>query len=136
MKDWQRLAQLLLKALGDHVEVQGRPTWIMVLEDPERPGGEHFSLALSDEPEALLESAVPPECLAVGAVATGTVHAEEGPREDRLGFWPGATSGVRMCCLVSRQGEMGWAMTAPDGRPIEEPPTAGRLVDDLRGCFR
>jgi hypothetical protein len=135
VKDWQRLARLLLDALGDHVEGRGRPTWVMVLEDPENPSGEHFALALLDQPEALLESVVPPECLAVGAVATGTVHAANGPRESRLGFSPGTTSGVRMCCLVSRQGDMGWAMLTPDGRTIEEAPTTGRLVEDLRSCF-
>ena len=100
MKDWQRLARLLLEALGDHVEDQGRPTWVMVLEDPEYPDGDHFALALSDQPEALLDSVVPPECLAVGAVATGTVHAEQGPGRTGVAFHPGPR-GASGCAALS-----------------------------------
>jgi len=133
--DWQKLAHILLDALGDHVAEHEQPTWVQVMDAPGGPGDQHFALTLTDEPGALLGRAAPPECHAVGVVATGKARSEDGPANSSIGFPPGTTTRARMCCLVTREGVAYSAMLTPDGQVVTEPPTSGRLLDALRQCF-
>ena len=68
-QDWQRLATVLLEAGGDRVAGHGRPTWVVVSDDRDRPDG--AALTFHDEPDGLLGWVAPDECQAVGVIATG-----------------------------------------------------------------
>jgi hypothetical protein len=135
MNDWRALAALLLDTTGDQVAARGSPTWVRVLDrlgDADGPGGS-FSLALSDEPGALIGWVATPECQAVGVIATGQLRVL-GARP------PAASSGVgagpiRVACLVARSGEVAARMVLPDGRLSDEAPAEGRILDCLRRCF-
>jgi|GEM_PF-5425612 len=165
--DWDRLAQALLGTLGDHVERQGRPTWVKVLATPEAEAGGAFDVCLSDRAEPFLGWLAPPECQAVGLVATGTAvtatvgagatdgYPEAGLGPQVAGLGPQVVAGpeaalepgrgpaggassptqVRVCCLVARHGVIAWAVSGPSRFLPIGPPTAGRLVDRLRGCL-
>jgi hypothetical protein len=133
MEDWPGLAELLLGALGDQVAATAHPTWIGVRNDPLGDG--HIGLWFVDDDEGFLGWQAPPECIAVGVLATGQAHVTETPVERPQPFPPGVTTGIRMCCLVTRSGEIAWRMTLPDGRSIDEAPQEGRLLDCLKRCF-
>jgi hypothetical protein len=133
MEDWPGLAELLLGALGDEVAAAGHPTWIGVRTDP--LGDRDIGLWFADDDEGFLGWQAPPECIAVGVLATGQAQVTETAVERRRPFPPGATSGIRMCCLVTRTGEVAWRMTLPDGRSVDEAPQEGRLLDCLKRCF-
>jgi hypothetical protein len=121
--DWQTLTEILLTGLGDQVAVQGHPTWVMVRPDPEAAEG--FTLCLSDADNALEAQGAPPDCLAVGMVATGRVRALDDPGA-------GPTGGIRMACLVTRDGTVAWRLVQPDGTVLADPPQAGQMLDYLR----
>ncbi|MGC8627059.1 MAG: hypothetical protein ACP5VR_05770 [Acidimicrobiales bacterium] len=135
--DWQKLAHILSDALGEHVAEHGQPTWVQVLDAPGGPGDQHFGIdiAVTDVPSALLGRAAPPECRAVGIVATGKARSEDGPASSGTGFPPGTTTRARMCCLVTQDGTAYWAMLTQDGQVATEPPTSGWLLNALRQCF-
>jgi hypothetical protein len=133
MEDWPGLAELLLGALGDEVAAAGHPTWIGVRNDPLRD--RDIGLWFVDDDEGLLGWRAPPECIAVGVLATGRAQVTETPVERPQPFPPGVTTGIRMCCLVTRSGEVAWRLTLPDGRSVEEAPQEGRLLDCLKRCF-
>ena len=133
MEDWPGLAELLLGALGDEVAAAGHPTWIGVRTDP--LGDRDIGLWFADDDEGFLGWQAPPECSAVGVLATGQAQVTETPVERPQPFPPGVTTGIRMCCLVTRSGEVAWRMTLPDGRSVNEAPQEGRLLDCLKRCF-
>ncbi len=147
-KDWPALAGILLDGLGDRVAEQGRPTWVRILDAPGSKGA--FDLDLDDGPEGLLGWEASDDCLGVGVVATGRITMDEGRGEDAggggrgdgagpgigaAGLPSGTTPGVRLACLVSRDGDVGWRMVVPGGVSLDVPPTEGRLLDCLRRCF-
>lgn len=132
-KDWPALAAVLLDALGDRVAEQGRPMWVRVLDAPDAADG--FDLDLDDSPEGLLGWVAPDDCQGVGVVATGRVTLDEGSEDGPGGLRPGHTPGVRLACVVSRDGVVGWRMVVPGGTCLEAPPAEGRLLDCFRRCF-
>jgi hypothetical protein len=133
MKDWNALAGLLLAALGDHVAEQGRPTWVQVLDPPD--GGGDLQLVFSDRHPGFMGWVAPPDCQAAGLVATGRAWAAE-PEVDPSPGMPGRpASGVRLACVLARDGTVGWRMVLPDGAVMDEAPCQGKLVDCLRRCF-
>jgi hypothetical protein len=133
MEDWQGLTGVLLEAVGDRVAEQGRPIWVEVRAVPE--GGGDFRLCFLDDPGGFLGRQAAPDCLAVGVVATGRVTVADSEVELPVPLAPGVTPGIRMCCLVTRDGLIGWRMTLPDGRSLAEAPSDGRLLDCLRRCL-
>jgi hypothetical protein len=134
------LAALLLEAAGDRVADLGHPIWVQVL-DPVEGGGDvaedRFALALSDAEDALMGWVAAPDCQAVGMIGSGRLRPAPGaPAVHGCGSF----DGVRMVCLVTRDGEVTWCMAQTDGsRPsmalAEVPPSEGRLLDCLRRCF-
>ncbi|MGH9116120.1 MAG: hypothetical protein ACRDWW_09875 [Acidimicrobiales bacterium] len=126
------MSGVLLEALGDRVAELGHPAWVQVLYPP---GCDGFDLAVSEEPDALLGWVAPPDCEAVGMVATGKVHVEESPSGVPPGLIPGTTAGARMVCLVARDGDIEWQMVTPGGVHFDETPGGGRMVDCLKRCF-
>jgi hypothetical protein len=133
MEDWPGLAERLLDGIGDRVSVAGRPTWVGVRDDP--LGQRDIGMWFSEDPYGFLGWEAPPECIAVGVVATGRAHVADTPTEAPAPFSPGPIPGIRMCCLVTRRGEVTWRMTLPDGRSFGDAPQEGRLLDCLRRCF-
>jgi hypothetical protein len=133
MEDWPEVAELLLEGLGDRVAAAGHPTWVAVMEHPSP--GDGFGLRLMDDPGGFLAWSAPPQCLAVGMVATGRAHVADAPIEARIPLSPGLIPGIRMSCLVTRRGEVTWRMTLPDGRSFDDAPQEGRLLDCLKRCF-
>jgi hypothetical protein len=125
---------MLLGALGDKVAERGAPTWVRV-RDPAEPAAGDFSVELFEESRGFLGWTAPPDCQAVGVVATGRAIAEDGPREPPPGFPPGTPTRVRLACLVARDGTIGWQMETAGGVPHPVAPTEGRLLDCLRRCF-
>jgi hypothetical protein len=133
MECWPAMAELLLDALGDRVAAAGQPTWVAVMGDPS--GVKELDLRLVEDPRGLLAWKAPPECSAVGVVATGKAHVADAPIEGRMPFTPGVIPGIRMSCLVARTGDVAWHMDLPDGRSFEDAPQEGRLLDCLKRCF-
>ncbi len=133
MEDWPALAGILLEAVGDRAAEQGRPVWVEV-RDAFGSGGD-FRLSFLDDPGGFLGCQAPPDCQAVGVVATGRVTVADTGIEPPVPLEPGVTDGIRMCCLVTRGGVVGWQMRLPDGRSLADAPSDGRLLDCLRRCL-
>ena len=154
MYDWQTVARGALQTLGGAVQRQGFPTWLRIFEDPGSATGLRIDSAAG--PIGLLGWRAPEDCLAVGMVATGRgrllgtetyAGAAEDASEDRAdGVAEGnalaerfnAAGGVlpmRMACVVSRSGEIGWWMELPDGTAHTDPPGEGRMLDVLLRCL-
>ena len=107
MKDWARLAALLLEAAGDQVASQGCPAWVRVLDPPDGDPEEGFSLALSHDSDALMGWVATPDCQAVGLVATGRLRSLEGGPLPSTDVSDPGRDRLRMACLVTRDGRGG-----------------------------
>ena len=134
MRDWQRLAVVLLEALGDRVAESGHPAWVYVAPEPGSEDEETFALGLSEDPAALFSRTAPPEWQAVGVVATGRVDVlVDGPGGTCAPRRTGAT--LRMSCLVTRQDGVYCKAVTSTGRTIEQPPESGAMLDALERCL-
>ena len=122
--DWQDLSERLIEALGDEVDEHGSPAWVRVFADAGSASG--MSVDSTGEPGSLIGWTAPPHCLAVGTVATGTLRSVPDGA---------ALSRVRMCCVVGRDGGIGWTLQPPGSEPSSSPPEAGRVLDCLRRCL-
>ena len=122
--DWQDLSERLIEALGDEVQARGGPSWVRVFEDGSSASG--MSLDSTGEPGGLIGWTAPPQCVAVATVATGTLRSVADGE---------ALSRVRMCCVVGRDGGVGWTLQPPGAVPSSSPPEAGRVLDCLRRCL-
>ncbi len=136
-RDWGRLASLLLEAAGDSVAARGRPTWVQVLDPPDGDQDGGFSLAFSEAPEGFMGWVAADDCRAVGMIGTGRLRPVTGSTSDLA---TAHIHGVRMVCLVARDGAVAWKMAGADGSPpggpmLDTPPSEGRLLDCLRRCF-
>ena len=129
--DWQEYSEELLGVLGDVVERAGAPVWVRFIENPLTASG--MTVEMSREPWLLIGWTAPPECAAVGMVATG--HARplsEGLESLSLGH---AGAQIRMCCIVGRSGEVGWTLEGDGGRTWAEAPSEGKMLDALKRCL-
>ena len=124
VSDWQDLSERLIEALGDEVQARGGPAWVRVFEDT--ASASDMTVDSTGEPGGLIGWTAPPRCLAVGTVATGTLRSV--PDGEPL-------SRVRMCCVVGRDGGVGWTLQPPGTEPSSSPPEAGRVLDCLRRCL-
>jgi hypothetical protein len=139
MKDWTRLAAVLLEAAGDHVAERGRPAWVRVLDPPDGDPEEGFALAFSDDSEGFLGWVATPDCQAVGLVATGRLRSTSGGAPPDGDESDDVKDHLRMACLLTREGEVAWKTELPQdvgaGVVPEAAPTEGRMLDCLRRCF-
>ncbi len=121
---WTELADRLLEELGDAVAAQGRPEWVEVVDSD--PDGRVIRPA--SRRAGTVGWVAPADCVAVGMVATGRVHALPGADRatERL------AGPARLCCVVARDGSVGWTMTAPLGGHPTDPPEEGRMLDCIR----
>jgi hypothetical protein len=132
MRDWRRLAGVLLEAAGDRVAEQGHPTWVRVLDPPIGGAQERFAVAVSDDPDGLVGWVATADCQAVGVVATGRLRPMDDAPPGVKGL---ARDQIRMACLVARDGDVACKILLPDGKTMEDPPSDGRMLDCLRRCF-
>lgn len=129
--DWQEYSEELLGVLGDVVEQSGTPVWLRFIENPLTESG--MTVEMSREPGLLIGWTAPPECAAVGMVATGhTRPLSEGV--ESLSLWH-AGAQIRMCCVVGRSGEVGWMLEGADGQTWAEAPSEGKMLDALKRCL-
>lgn len=135
MRDWQRLAAVLLEGLGDDVAREGRPAWVYVVPEPAGEDEGAFALGLSKEPGALLGRIAPPEWEAVGVVASGHTIALGQPGHDGGVPRRHHQATLRMACLVTRQDRVYCKAVTADGLVLEEPPASGQMLDCLRRCL-
>jgi hypothetical protein len=113
----EKAAALFLSAFGDVTAAQGRPMWLQLLAVPDDES--KVSIAFSADEDALLGWHAPPECMAVGTVATGTIcqEVEHGP-EGYLGKGRTRQTGVRMACVLWRDGKLDWKLEAGSGGQV------------------
>lgn len=131
---WRRLAGVLVDAVGDLVAEQGHPIWVKVMDPAEDDGD--FALEFVHTRAGFVGWRAPADCQAVGVVATGRAHVEQGPAESPVrSLRPGTTPGLRVCCVVARDGRIGWRMVLPNGESSDDAPESGRILDCLRRCF-
>lgn len=130
VSSWQDLAEQLLVELGDVVERRGSPACLKVFEHP----GDPVALCLSgDDPTSLVGWTAPPECTAVGIVATGHARALAGAADcDAI---ERDFARIRLCCVVGRSGEVGWTMEGSHGDRSVEAPREGKLLDTMLRCL-
>lgn len=140
-QDWSSMAAQLLSALAGEVEDRGCPTWFRFFDDPAFDPG--LRIEAASGPDLLLGWTAPEECAAVGVVATGWARAflqgapEQGRgQEGELSGALGVPVRVRLACVVSRIGRVGWRMEIPSADDVcTQPPAGGRVLDVLRRCF-
>lgn len=125
------LAHHLLDAVGGTAAAVGRPVWVMVLDAPR----DRLQLAVADAGFDPLGWSAPPPCRALAMVATGRVRPLEEAVELPASLASGVPGGVRMACVVSRTGRMGWHMILPDGSAFDEMPESGRVLDVMLRCL-
>ena len=129
---WQHFAEQLLADLGERVQRRGSPTWLRVYEGPDADVG---LTVTSDDPRFLIGWTAPAGCAAVGIVATGRTRAI-GEAGVSTSFAPERDGvQVRMCCVVSRSGEVGWTLQVSSGQTSLERPTEGKILDSLKRCL-
>ncbi|HET9076155.1 MAG TPA: hypothetical protein VFN68_04430 [Acidimicrobiales bacterium] len=129
--DESAVARLLLDVAGDTAGRQGRPVWVMVMGDPADPTG----LALHGDGFDPLGWRAPPDCRIFGMVGTGRVRPLDDGVELAANLAGGRSGGVRLACVVSRSGRVGWHMVLPDGSTFDQVPEEGRALDVLKRCL-
>jgi catechol 2,3-dioxygenase-like lactoylglutathione lyase family enzyme len=132
--DWQRLVSVLLGAFGAEVARRRRPTWFFVAPEGNAEREDAFALGFSDRPDAL-DGIAPPEWQAVGVVGIGRGFLLDGGHGCTTASVNGAGEPLRVACLVTRKGNAYCKAMLPGGQVIEDPPTAGLLLNELRSCF-
>lgn len=129
--DVSALARWLVDGLGDPVAQLGHPIWMQVLDQ----AGDDLTVAMSPDDFDPLGWVAPPECQAIGMVATGRVRCLDESAEPPAGVASARSGGARMACVVGRDGRTGWHMALPDGSVLAEVPEDGRMLDILRRCL-
>lgn len=120
--DAAALARVLLRRLGADAAAGGRPIFVRV---PCRGDGRAMSFTRRRD---VLGWTAPPDCAAVGVVATGRAYRLPGLDEP-----PAVSSGkLTLCCVVCRDGRVGWRSESPGGPVLEEAPRDGLMLDVLR----
>jgi hypothetical protein len=132
--DWQRLVSVLLDAFGDEAARRRRPTWFFVAPEGNAEREDAFALGFSDGPDAL-DGVAPPEWEAVGVVGIGRGHRLDGGDGSTTASVDGDGEPLRVACLVTRKGNAYCKAMLKSGQVIEDPPSAGLLLNELRSCF-
>jgi len=129
--DFDQAARTLVRVLGDVVLEERSPVWVHLLEG----GGEGLRLAIAPVGFPILGWRAPPECFAVGTVASGRVVSLDPEGGIPARFASASEGGARIGCVVARSGLVSWHMALPDGSEIEQAPEDGRVLDVLRRCL-
>ena len=99
------------------------PAWVEILGDVHDPKG----LRWHPDLETLMGYRAPPECGAIVTVGGGWAHALEGPGESILA--PGERRRCTTVFILSRTGETAGFVRCGPTILVDEPPSAGRVVD-------
>ena len=136
MRDWHGLSALLLDALGDDVARLRRPIFFFVSEPPRGQNEDSVVIGMLGDPEAFPSWAAPPECLAVGLVASGReVSLSQSKQRSSAATTGRRTGSVKLVCLVTREGDAHSKLVTSSGRVIDEAPTSGEMLERLRQCW-
>jgi hypothetical protein len=122
--DAAALALSLLRKLGADVAAEGRPTFVRI---PGRAADSTRSVSFSRRRDVLGWRA-PPDCSAVGVVSTGRAY----PLADCHEVPPDLLGSLTICCVVCRDGGVGWRSESRNGSVLEKPPQQGVMLDVLR----
>lgn len=122
---------LVMKGFGDAVAQLGHPIWIQLFDQD----ADQSALALSPEDFDPLGYVAPPECRAIGMVATGRLRCLDEAAEPPAHLASARSGGARMACVVGRDGRTGWHMVLPDGSELTDVPEEGCTLDILRRCL-
>lgn len=122
---------LVMNGFGDTVAQLGHPIWIQLLDRD----ADKLTLALSPEDFDPLGYIAPPECRAIGMIATGRVRCVDDSAEPPANLASARSGGARMACVVGRDGRTGWHMVLPDGSELTEVPDEGCTLDVLKRCL-
>jgi hypothetical protein len=124
------VADRLLERFGDQAASQGSPVWLAVGRD----GG--FDTLEIDRPEGLLGYVVGDEWPAVAVIGTGRFRALDDTIELSAACRSGIRGGLRLACVVTRTGDIGWRLELPDGTSFAPVPEEGVTLDVLRRSLR
>lgn len=120
----QAAADRLLGVFGPVVASRGGPLWLQLGGDPAGPGWTE-----TGGPQGLLGRRVDPRYWGAAVVAGGRLVALRG------GTGPADTDrdgrGLRMACVVGRDGTVGWSTDLLRPGPLARPPEQGRVLDVL-----
>lgn len=125
------LAAHLVAVAGEAVAAAGRPMWVVL----GRPHGEVPEVSICAEGFDPLGWCAPHDCAALAMVASGRVRSLDESVELEAGLASGRGGGVRLGCVVVRDGSIGWHMVLPDGSTYGRPPQDGRALDIMRRCL-
>ena len=117
-------ASALLARFGDEARANGRPVFVRL-----RPG---LGLEGARRRADVWGWTAPESDAGIGVVATGRLRSLDESNEMPARLLPGLGGGLRMACLVTREGEVGWDMLLPDGSRYTNCPSEGRVLDVLR----
>lgn len=116
-------ARRLLDRYGSVAAARGAPVWLRLGGDPAQP--------VQDEvggPSGLLGRRIGAGYWAAALVATGRLVPLEAGGDRPAG----GGEGLRMACVVDRDGVVGWSTDRPRPGPLARPPEQGRMLDVLR----
>jgi hypothetical protein len=126
VRDVEKVAVTLLENFGEVVAGIGHPVWFEV----RRPGAETFETRAVDHD--FFGEHASGEVWAVALVATGRLRQLDLAVEPPAALKSGLAGGMRMCSVVSRDGDVGHWMLLPDGNVFDRPPGGGMALDTLR----
>lgn len=126
--DESALARHLVEGAAETSMPVDRPVWVMLLDGLD--GG--LEVAVRDDGFDPLGWLAPPECQVFAMVGTGRVRPLDDAVELPASLAGGRAGGVRMACVVSRRGRVGWHMVLPDGSSFDHIPEEGRVLDLLK----
>ena len=128
MSPEDRMAERLLDQYQERAEQEGNPIWLELSSPP----------AGADDPavvelrEEVLGHRAPDHCVAVAVIGTGRMRMLNPAQEPPASLVPGMSGGLRMACVVSRAGRVGWRMVLPDGSTFDHAPEEGEILDIQR----
>lgn len=126
--DEQLVAEELLFQFGDEAERRGHPMSFVL-----RPSDANwFDFEEVDRPSGLLGYVVERDWSSVATVATGRFRRLDPSAELPARLIPGLQGGLRMACVLSRDGGIGWNLELPDGTRWDQVPEEGFVLDVLR----
>jgi hypothetical protein len=119
----------LLDRFGDRAADRGAPCFLKLRW---RPGSARPEASVVARREGLLGVTVGPRWDAVAVVATGRFRLTDDACEPAAAVRHGMGGGLRLACVVSRPGSVGWRLVLPDGTRFDPVPDEGFMLDVLR----
>ena len=130
--DPHRVARGLLEQSGEEAARRGSPVWMAVDHDGPRRFVGHEIV----RPCGFVGYELPQEWPAAAVVASGRFRPLDESAELPARLVQGLAGGLRMACVVTRDGTVGWHLDLPDGTAFDAVPEEGFVLDVLRRSLR